>query len=48
MEKHPKLKLKAQGKEEDAANEPQREEKVEKREEEQVGWKASIQASEVV
>jgi hypothetical protein len=38
----------AQGKQEGAAVEPQREKKVEEGEEEQVGWNASIQVSEVV
>jgi len=37
-----------QGKQEGAAVKPQREEKVEKGEEEQIGWKVSIQVSEVV
>ena len=41
-------KQRAQGKQEGAAVEPQREEKVEEGEEEQVGWKVSIQGSEVV
>jgi len=41
-------KQRTEGKQEGAAIEPQREKKVEEGEEEQVGWKVSIQVSEVV
>jgi hypothetical protein len=48
MSRHLKLRLKAEGKQEGAANEPQRKEEAEEGKEKQVGWKVSIQVSEVI